>query len=585
MEGKIKVVLLILVHFAMLQMNSQGTSVKDLNNGLMVPNQEQVYLHANSSLVFVGEYLYYTIYCLKNNTGQLSDVSKIAYLKLINQDKEVVLNHKIELTDGIGDSNFFIPSTIPSGNYKLIAYTQWMLNNGREYFYSEDITILNPYTSDQAIFRSKNKNDSVVFMSKVRRNSSHTFLGNAPLQIELNETFYAPRESISIKITSRTMEGLGNYSISVRKVDELEAKGKTSAEEYQKVYPQKNNIDKLILPEQRGELLMGELINSENDVHLENRAIAVSFPGEDYLFKIVTTDRKGQFFINVNEDYNAEEIFVQVLSNDVEKFRIELKPEEKLDLADLKFEAFTLDRNMDSIIKERSIYNQIENAYYSSKPDTILIGKPNERFYGNGTIEFVLDEYTRFPSIKETFLEVIEHVWIQQNKDGKQEFHVRPIAPYVESGKSPLVFVDGLLIVDHERLINLSAAKVKSINISRTQHFYGTITFQGVVDVTTFKSDFFKNYFADNLLSHKLFKPNESKNYYHQSYEGELKDDNKRLPDFRYQLIWLPKFKMTKKEQHIEIYSSDILGEFEISLEGFTKSGIPVSLRKTFFVK
>jgi hypothetical protein len=585
MEGKIKVVLLILVHFAMLQMNSQGTSVKDLNNGLMVPNQEQVYLHANSSLVFVGEYLYYTIYCLKNNTGQLSDVSKIAYLKLINQDKEVVLNHKIELTDGIGDSNFFIPSTIPSGNYKLIAYTQWMLNNGREYFYSEDITILNPYTSDQAIFRTKNKNDSVVFMSKVRRNSSHTFLGNAPLQIELNETFYAPRESISIKITSRTMEGLGNYSISVRKVDELEAKGKTSAEEYQKVYPQKNNIDKLILPEQRGELLMGELINSENDVHLENRAIAVSFPGEDYLFKIVTTDRKGQFFINVNEDYNAEEIFVQVLSNDVEKFRIELKPEEKLDLADLKFEAFTLDRNMDSIIKERSIYNQIENAYYSSKPDTILIGKPNERFYGNGTIEFVLDEYTRFPSIKETFLEVIEHVWIQQNKDGKQEFHVRPIAPYVESGKSPLVFVDGLLIVDHERLINLSAAKVKSINISRNQHFYGTITFQGVVDVTTFKSDFFKNYFADNLLSHKLFKPNESKNYYHQSYEGELKDDNKRLPDFRYQLIWLPKFKMTKKEQHIEIYSSDILGEFEISLEGFTKSGIPVSLRKTFFVK
>jgi hypothetical protein len=585
MEGKIKVVLLILVHFAMLQMNSQGTSVKDLNNGLMVPNQEQVYLHANSSLVFVGEYLYYTIYCLKNNTGQLSDVSKIAYLKLINQDKEVVLNHKIELTDGIGDSNFFIPSTIPSGNYKLIAYTQWMLNNGREYFYSEDITILNPYTSDQAIFRSKNKNDSVVFMSKVRRNSSHTFLGNAPLQIELNETFYAPRESISIKITSRTMEGLGNYSISVRKVDELEAKGKTSAEEYQKVYPQKNNIDKLILPEQRGELLMGELINSENDVHLENRAIAVSFPGEDYLFKIVTTDRKGQFFINVNEDYNAEEIFVQVLSNDVEKFRIELKPEEKLDLADLKFEAFTLDRNMDSIIKERSIYNQIENAYYSSKPDTILIGKPNERFYGNGTIEFVLDEYTRFPSIKETFLEVIEHVWIQQNKDEKQEFHVRPIAPYVESGKSPLVFVDGLLIVDHERLINLSAAKVKSINISRNQHFYGTITFQGVVDVTTFKSDFFKNYFADNLLSHKLFKPNESKNYYHQSYEGELKDDNKRLPDFRYQLIWLPKFKMTKKEQHIEIYSSDILGEFEISLEGFTKSGIPVSLRKTFFVK
>ena len=580
----IKLIMLFAIHCTMLEMNSQGTTANSENNTMLVPNQEQVYVHANSNLVFVGEYLYYTIYCLKDNTGELSDVSKIAYLKLINQDKEVVLNHKIKLTEGIGDSNFFIPSSIPSGNYKLIAYTQWMLNNGRNYFYSEDVTILNPYTSDQAVFRNESKVDSVYFRSKSDKQASKAFSGMAPLQLELDNSSYAPRETISVTIASRSFEGLGNFSISVRKVDELETKVKASAAEYQKNYPQKSSIDGLILPEQRGELIIGRLTPSDSLVSLENKAMAVSFPGEDYLFKIATTNQKGQFYVNVNEDYNAEEVYVQGLSKEVENYRIDLKPEEVLDLADLKFQTFKLDRNMESVIKERSIFNQIENAYYGSKPDTILIGKPNEKFYGKGTIEFVLDEYTRFPSIKETFLEVIEHVWIQQNKDGKQEFHVRPIAPYVESGKLPLVFVDGILILDHERLINLSAVQVKSVNISRNQHFYGTTTFQGVVDVTTFKSDFYKNYYADNLLSQKLFKPNESKNYYHQSYKGELIEEYKRLPDFRYQLLWLPKFKMSKKEENIEVYSSDIQGEFEISLEGFTNSGIPVSLKKTFIV-
>ena len=565
-------------------MNSQETPAKLLNNYMLVPHQEQVYVHVNSSFVFVGEYLYYTIYCLKDNTGELSDVSKIAYLKLVNQDREVVLNHKIKLLNGMGDGNFFVPSSIPSGNYKLIAYTQWMLNNGREYFYNEDITILNPFTSDQTIFRNEIKDESVFYKSE-SKSPENNFSENMPLQLELDKYSYATRESILVKIASRGLEGLGNYSISVRKVDELETKVKTTAVEYKKNYPNKSSIEGLILPEQRGELLTGELTFSKVDVNPENRVLAVSFPGEDYLFKIATTNAKGYFFVNVGEDYNAEEVYIQGLSKEDENYKIELKPEEVLNLVDLKFQTFKLEGNSGPLIKERSIYNQIENAYYSSKPDTILIGKPNEKFYGKGTIKFVLDEYTRFPSIKETFLEVIEHVWIEQNKDGKQEFHVRPIAPYIESGKLPLVFVDGILILDHERLINLSAAQVKSVNISRNQHFYGTTTFQGVVDVTTFNSDFYKNYYANNMLSMKLFKPIESKNYFQQSYKGELKEKNKRLPDFRYQLLWLPKFKMSKKEESFEVYSSDIQGEFEISLEGFTTSGLPISLKKNFFIK
>ncbi|WP_047245587.1 hypothetical protein [Maribacter thermophilus] len=573
-------ILLLTIHFTFLQMNSQVTATKVQNNYAEVPHQEQVYVHTNSRLVFVGEYLYYTIYCLKENTGQLSDVSKIAYLKLVNENKEVVLNQKIKLTNGIGDSNFFIPSSVPSGNYKLVAYTQWMLNNGRNYFYDLDVTVINPYTSNQTVFREKNTTDLVESSST---GASSSLKRKQPLRLELDKTSYTKRAAISMKIASNTLEGLGNYSISVRKVDELESKDRNTSFDFQKGYPQKRKIEKLILPELRGELIQGVLGNMATST-VENTPIGVSFPGEDYLFKIAVTDRDGRFYINVDEDYDVGEMYLQVLSQTDTIPDVTVFTEEALDFSHLDFSRFILDRGMESAIKERSIHNQIENAYYSSKPDTILIGKPNDRFYGPGSTKYLLDDYTRFPSIKETFVEVVEHVWLQKNKNGKNEFHVRPIAPYVESGKLPLVFVDGILILDHERVLGLSANQIKSINISRDQHFYGTTTFQGVVDITTFNGDYYKNYYTENLEVQKLFKPNEDKNYYRQSYEGPLKEKYERLPDFRYQLLWYPNYKLDHKEQRIEFYSSDITGEFEISFEGFTEKGVPVSLHKRFEV-
>ncbi|WP_157483768.1 hypothetical protein [Maribacter hydrothermalis] len=584
MKLKINLVLLIVVHFAYLQIYAQGNAVNFLNDDKLVPHQEQVFVHSNSNLAFVGEYIYYSIYCLKNNTGLLSDVSKIAYLKLVDENEEIVLNQKIKLINGKGNSNFFIPSTIPSGNYKLIAYTQWMLNNGKSYFYSNDITIVNPYTSNQAVFRDKNVDlteDSSTNTNKIENNT----IVNSTLSIDLGENTYATRQPINLKIAASTLEGLGNYSISVRKVDELETKTTTSTLNFKNSYPEMSNVDHLILPELRGELFVGEISANNDSTNINNKAVALSFPGKDYLFKSATTDANGRFYANVEEDYTAEEVYVQVMNNPNNEFEIGLSPEEAVNLSNLKFNQFTIHRDMETLIQERSIYNQIENAYYSSKPDTILIGKPNKRFYGEGTMNYVLDEYTRFASIKETFVEVVEHVWIQQNKQGQNEFHVRPIAPFVETGKLPLVFVDGILVQDHERLINLSSAQVESINISRNQHFYGTRAFQGVVDVVTFKSNFYENYYTPNLLAQKLFKPNESKNYYEQSYDGDLKEANERLPDFRYQLLWKPTIQMAEKVENIKFYSSDITGEFEVSLEGFTKAGLPVSLKKNFWVK
>ena len=575
--------LFILIHVGVFTMNAQN-SAKDLTiKNIRVPHQEQVYLHSNATMVFVGEYMYYTLYCLKENTGQLSNVSKVAYIKLVNQDKEVVLNYKIKLENGIGDSNFFIPSSIPSGNYKLLAYTQWMLNNGRNYFYSKDITILNPYTSDQAVFRPQ-ATDTVP--EKVQQDLNEHSI-RPSLAISLNQSQYGTREQVSLKIEPYPgQESAGTYSISVKKVDNLEEKVNRTALDFSKSYPKKQSLKQQILPELRGELLKGKFsVPDSVDMGNGPTIIGASFPGENYLFKTATPDNNGIFYINVDEDYSSDDLFLQVISKNNADYGINIENEEEIDVEQLQFKSFKLDKEMEAIIKERSIYNQIENAYYSSKPDTILIENRNARFYGAATMIYPLDDYTRFSTIKETIVEVVEHVWIQNNSNDEPEFHVRPLPPNLDSGELPLIFIDGILVQDAQKLLDLPAARVESISISRNKHFYGNKTFQGVVDVSTFKSDYYTYYYSPNIKTHELFKPNGGKQYFQQSYEGDLKEKYKRLPDFRYQLLWLPKFKFKGTEENVSFYSSDIKGTFEVSLEGFTKNGVPVSLKERFIVQ
>ena len=51
---------------------------------------------------------------------------------------------------------------------------------------------------------------------------------------------------------------------------------------------------------------------------------------------------------------------------------------------------------MKNLIVERSIYNQIENSYYSAKPDTLKVEQDSVPFYGLKNVEnYRLDDYTQ----------------------------------------------------------------------------------------------------------------------------------------------------------------------------------------------
>jgi hypothetical protein len=106
--------------------------------------QERIYVHSDKDYYTAGEILWFKVYNMEKASHELLDLSRIAYVDILDKDKKPVFQGKIALEKGLGSGSFFIPYTVRSGNYLLRGYTNWMKNFGPEGFFQKPITIINP---------------------------------------------------------------------------------------------------------------------------------------------------------------------------------------------------------------------------------------------------------------------------------------------------------------------------------------------------------------------------------------------------------------------------------------------------------
>ena len=107
--------------------------------------QEKLYVHTDRDFYLTGENIWFKIYCVDGNTHQLLDMSKVAYLEIIDKDKNPVLQVKVGLKEGQGDGSLFLPASLNSGNYLIRAYTNWMKNYDPGYFFRQPVKIVNTF--------------------------------------------------------------------------------------------------------------------------------------------------------------------------------------------------------------------------------------------------------------------------------------------------------------------------------------------------------------------------------------------------------------------------------------------------------
>ncbi len=588
------IVLLICFFSNMPIANAQSNTINIVLENTEVLPQESIFVHFNTSLFLAGESLYYKIYCLNKDTNKLSTISRIAYVELIGEDHEVVFKHKVKLESGIGFGDLTIPVSVNSGNYKLIVYTQWMKNQGIDSFFKSDISIINPFQSNQQTIlvdndlnQSKNTNELLDVSSgkEILKTVSSQFL-----EIETKQKTAQKREEVSLTLRNKTPENLdGNYSISVRKVDAMDrlASKVPSANAFISQSDNRKHSLKNInyLPELRGELISGTLLQVSDNKPAANQKVVISIQQHDFILKVSNTNQKGVFYFNLNEDYDNENAILQVLGRDNKDYKITLNEHASVDYNNLDFGTFKISSNYKSDLEQRSIYNQIENGYFDLKLNRLMPIDTIQPFFGNYFATYFLDDYTRFSKIGETFVEVIKHSYIKRDNNKKLNFYVRSLDPYEQFEKPAGVIVDGILLQHFDELLTYDSRRIKRISIARTETNFviSSKVFGGYIVIETIDGKFCDELKKDNLTEVTLFKPQPKKTYYKKVYTSD--NTFSRIPDYRNQLLWEPNINMRNKEMIFNFFTSDNKGEYEICIEGFTENGNPVSIRDFVIVE
>lgn len=530
---------------------------------------ETIFMHTNTSTFVTGESLLYKIYCLNANTLKLSEISKIAYVEIINEKGESLIRNKIALKNGIGTNEIFLNTTFNTGTYRLVAYTNWMLNNSKSKYFETNITIINPFTSNGIKLNNENLTTN--------NNNETEIKENIDVALNPSKKSFTKRDKVVVNIDFKSDKFKnGNYSVSVRKIDNLTTNRTNSI-----YYFKENNIDKFVtsntfLPELRGELISGKIIANNENKLVSGKDIAMSFTGEPFDLKIVKTNENGAFYFNLNEDFRKSEALIQILESNLNDYQIIFDQPikfEKSSSQDLSFSSKSI-----KDIEDRLVASQIVNAYKTA--DTSL--ENNKKFipfYYKYAKDYILDNYKRFPSFKETIIEIIPELFFRE-KDNSYTLHLRDYVTNGESFGKPLVMVDGLLLQDVNELFDYNTNNIYKISTINKPYSYGSKIFSGVVSIITFNKEYESK--SNKIKPITLERCDAEKDFTSVIYEAD--NDYDRIPDYRYQIAWETNLSLKNNTNSIEFYTSDISGKFEICLEGFSSNGEPLSIKKYFTV-
>ncbi|MEP2023288.1 MAG: hypothetical protein ABJH98_05845 [Reichenbachiella sp.] len=338
----------------------------------------------------------------------------------------------------------------------------------------------------------------------------------------------------------------------------------------------KENLDNVkYLPEYRSGLVQGSVFDSLNQ-RVPDEPITLAVSGANRQLGSTRTNESGNFVIPYDPKSQLDMATIQTFG-EKSNITIDIEPEFYPKFSPFKDRPIIFDSLLVSESIKRSIQNQIYNAY-SDTLEAISWPSQPEQFYGIKS--YRLDDFTRFTTIRDTFIELIAEVGVSKKEDN-YEFKMRT----QESSKKLFVESPTLLLLDGgfveaEDLMKLSPYVVDRIEVLNRTYYFGNTIFDGIVSVVTFKGDRGEIEPQGKKVN---FSPvqvtNASKQRFNTNSQG------KRKPDFQDLLLWNSGIQHAGGNFEINSRTSEVTGLFEIRVEGLTTEGKPISRMAYFHVK
>jgi len=434
------------------------------------------------------------------------------------------------------------------------------------------------------------------------------------INARVDKSEYKPREKVSLSISTGNNHGKllsGRLSVSVYRIDSLVEASHQDITTYLKItsnltgnienpdfYFREDNFNKyrpeidnlmlthgwrrfqwdsiqskdrtkgfLYIPELRGHLLRGFLLNRESKAPMANVQVYFSAPHIQQ-FGVSKTNEKGEFLFETGF-YGRKRITIQT----DQPGNIELTSPfstlygNKIKFSELEFVGFD-EINLNS----RSIYSQVHNAFKKGADLKEVREQALLPVFGEPEREYLLDDYTRFPTLEEVLREYVPEIAVRKNKGHYKQVVIDPKTNVGFDG-SPLILLDGTRILDVSKLMAIDPLKVKTLQVVNKKYFYAGLSFDGLINYLTYDSDLGGYTITDGLsMEYELF--NIPREFFSPVYNDES-ERTSPIPDTRTSLYWNPNVTVDQNGVgELSFYTSDIVGSYRVVIQGITEGGL-----------
>jgi len=88
-----------------------------------------------------GDVVYFKAYVTMGERHEPSTISGVLHVDLIDKNDALLKSISLQLINGTGWGDFALPDTLQKGAYRIRAYTQWMRNDKKPYFFDQFISV------------------------------------------------------------------------------------------------------------------------------------------------------------------------------------------------------------------------------------------------------------------------------------------------------------------------------------------------------------------------------------------------------------------------------------------------------------
>ena len=516
---------------------------------------ERVYISTDRDVYVAGDDMFVSAFCLNTAAGCRSDLSRVAYLEIISADGPVQTG-KIALLNGRGGGMLKIQNTIPTGNYKIVAYTSQCFNE-EGYDFEEGfrtISIINPFTTDRS-----GSGVEILDADAYASLSSAALPAAGSLRAEMADG--------RLTLTNMSSEPV-SLSVSLFNDDGIVSPNSSNPVTFRDGATCGTAFSDIRTPDYEGEIVRTRVRGTEDFSTIAGNNAFLSIPGRvSDMYSTKVTDR-GEAVFYTRNIFGDEEAFIEISSPGIDCHLDIESPFRSVKATGL--EAMPLSASLEQRILDRSVAMQVRKA---AGADSLYerLDIPEDPFLDADRIEYILDDYTRFPLMEELFIEFIHQIRVL--KSGK----VRNLVVFVQDSHRPsalsnipaLVLLDGVPVLDHAKIFDYDPLLVEKVIIYPHYYNLGPWSYSGIINFVTYKRNMPSYSFGDNVRV---------VNWQGESFPvaAYLPDGSKDHPDLRQTILWHPLVDIGPGESRVLHYALPSYdGRFILEVEGFDAKGAP----------